>query len=74
MNMPRNAYEIEQARRQYLQEGINRESLARIARAEDAKPGYIAQVENIFHHVLPHHDDSQPVSPVVKPVRRVANG
>jgi hypothetical protein len=52
MNMPHNAYEVNQARIQYMLEGDNRERLADIARAGSEKPSRISKVLNVLQRAV----------------------
>ncbi len=73
--MPRNAYDIEKARRQYMQEGIERETLARSAREAQPKAGRVSRIISAFHPImLQRIRSTQQPSPLMKPVRRAANG
>jgi len=69
MNMPFNAYEIEQARRQQKMEGVKRERLADIAKASNTKPSRIVSIINAFQRIVPHNgvvrQAASPISEVV---------
>jgi hypothetical protein len=75
MNIPYNAYEINQARIQQMLEGENRERLADIARAGSAKPSRIVRVMSAFQRVAgAKRASSSPSTALVNKVRPAANG
>jgi hypothetical protein len=68
MNMPYNAFEINQARIQQMLEGDNRQRLADIARAGQARHRRIVKIVNAFQSVLGSKQESSTSTPLMNEV------
>jgi hypothetical protein len=73
--MPYNAFEINEARRQYVLERANRERLGDISRAGNQKPSRMGKIMNIFHHAVQRSTPvEQQTSPTGEVISYATNG